>query len=536
MNWYKTKRWLWAGLMGGCILYATAQESSLQPLSLDLSFVDWGLSGNVHKFRQYATPPEGVFLRELRYVPFSMSRMDRAWFILRSPGEEDYAAEGRADLSFGMTQAEAWFTRHRFFDPSPVNMPTSQRQVQEGSLRHFLTPEFALALRYRMDQQDYFLEPPLLPLRQLTRRWEIAAEGRLWGSQLNLSYTDLRYFDRTDVRRDTTLTGWSARSLWQLRSDIGVEGSFARTNIEQAGVPRGSVEALAFTGDWAIAPTTDLNLLLRRERFDLPMVRNGFVRERNTAHIGLVHRWRGWTVRLGFRQQDLERVRGDQTFVDTPRYRTVEGRLSGSLGSSARLTLRAYQQSLTREPVMITQDARPLFWKRRDYAQIKLDGGTPTLNGYLTWTYQRMANGFREVGLTTRILTVGGNWEAAPRFSLFVELSNEWWHLRSEVSQEPTLDRFAPDSRTLFIGLNWQIDRNTVLSGGYIDLASRNDNPLLLPNGNIRGRYLTLTLRHRLPSGSELAVKVAPWRYQDRVVGFNDYHATVIMLMGSFRL
>lgn len=42
-----------------------------KPVSVDLGWSWWNVDGNLAKFRQYATPPNSRFLRELRYIsPF----------------------------------------------------------------------------------------------------------------------------------------------------------------------------------------------------------------------------------------------------------------------------------------------------------------------------------------------------------------------------------------------------------------------------------------------------------------------------------
>lgn len=539
------RRTLWVCFSTALGLFALAQEPSTPPKqptkpSTSSAFLEvgglpgWGLDGNEHKLRQYATPPQGFFLRELSYAPLLASQGHQGWVVLRGIGQADYAVEGNAALRFGTAFAEGAITRHRFFDSVPVFLSPSERTVQEGFVKDFLTSDFALSFRYRMDQQDHFFEPPRSALRQLTRRWDALAGGKVGRGQMSLGYTDWRYFDRTDLRPDIALRRWEVRYLWEPQVNLGLEGAFARTILSQTGVPNNShVETLTFVGDWAVAPTTDLSVTLRREQFDLPTVRNAFVRERNTGSVSLVNRWRNWTAKLGFRQQEAERVRKDQSFVDVPRWSTFEGRVSGRVGPSTRLTLRGFNQRLTHAPQMQSADSRALFWKEREGLQIKLDGGTPAVNGYLTWTYHRAENDLRLVGLTTRTLTAGGQWEISPHLSLFAEYTLETWTATSEISQTPTLDNFMSDNRTISIGLYWVINNRTILSSGYTDFTTNNDNPLLLPDGNTQGRFLTFHLRYRLPNGSEWVLTVAPWRYRDRVWESMNYDSTVVMLSGA---
>jgi hypothetical protein len=240
-------------------------------------------------------------------------------------------------------------------------------------------------------------------------------------------------------------------------------------------------------------------------------------------------------VQFGFMQQENERIRKDQSFVDVPRWRTWEARLSGRISKNWRLTLRGSAQHLTHPPTMVTTDPRQLFWDDRRFAQLKLEGGSPTLNGYLVLTHRRWDNDVRAVELTTNTIVLGGTWNASQRFSLFAEYAYESWRAKSEMTGIPNLDNFVPNSRATTIGLNWAIDKRTFLSAAFTEFVTANDNPLLLRDGNYRGRFLTASLRYRFPAGYEVALTVAPWRYRDRVVDLMDYDATVVMVSGRAR-
>lgn len=523
-----------AGAVLGLIL-AMAVLGFGQEVSVEVGFSNWGLDGNQNKFRQYATPAQSVFLKSLRFSPSMRFPGDAAKFTLKGLGEDDYRVEGGLDLWFGRARANLDISRHRFFDASPSLVGQSQREVQEGTVKYLLTPDFALSLRYRMDRQDHLFEAPKTPLYQRTRFWDAVAEGKVGEGQLHLSYADFRYFDRTDIRPDTAVKRVQARYLWEPSPSLGIEGSFARFSIKQPARPDSDLETLSLSGSWSLGSRTDVSWLLRRDKLDLPVVQNAWVRERRFGFADLTHRWRGWTLRLGFRQQEAERIRKDQTFVDTPRWRTFEARVSGRLLPQIRLTLRGSTQHLTHPPTMVTADPRQLFWDDRRFAQLKLEGGSPALNGYLVLTHRRWDNDVRAVELTTNSVTVGGSWQASRRLNLFAEYAYESWKAKSEMTAFPTLDNFVPNSRVTTVGLNWAVDRRTFLSAAYTEFVTHNDNPLLLRDGNYRGRFLTASLRYRFPAGYEVALTVGPWRYRDRVVDLMDYDATIVMVSGSAR-
>jgi hypothetical protein len=505
-----------------------------QSPEMDIGLGTWSLDGNEHKLRQYATPAKGLLLNLFRYTLPTVG--DRSgWLTFKGTERNDYRTEGNLALLFGRSQWEMSVSRYRFFDPTPTIIPSSTRALREVATKFLPTQNFAIALRYRMDQQDHFFEAPKLPLRQRTRFWDVVAEGKLGDGQISLGYTDFRYFDRTDIRPDATVRRWHANYLWTPNERAGLEASFNRFTLRQPVRPNSDGETLALSGDWALSSATDITLLLRRDKWDLPVVQNAWVRERRLAIARFVHRWQGWTLQLGFRQQENERVRKDQSFVDVPRWRTIEGRLSGRLARHWRLTSQGSWQRLTHSPTMGTTDPRQLFWDDRQSLQLRLEGGSPSLNGYLALSRRRWENEARAVKVTTDALTLGGTWQASSRLTLFAEYAYEAWRAKSEMTAFPTLDNFLPNSRVTSLGLNWAIDRRNFLSLAFTELVTANDNPLLLRDGNYRGRFLTGVWRYRFPAGYEITLTVAPWRYRDRVVNWMDYEATIVMISGMAR-
>lgn len=506
-----------------------------KPFSIDLGWSWWNEDYPLARFRQYATPPNSRFLRELRYVsPFWRSG-NNFRVQLWSPSEDDYRLEGNFSFNFGNTRVEAWRTRNRFVTPAPDMLRPSERQVSEAFFKQSVHPEFALFVRYRLDEQEHYLESPRTPLLQNTRYWDAVAEGKFGNGQLSIGYVDWRYFDRTSTFPDTGMQRWHARYLWELNPALAIEGTVSRMNLYQQNRPSSQMNTVQLVGEFVVNPSTELSLAFRRDLIDLPVVRNAYVRERRSTHALLIHRWNRWNAQIGLRQREAERVRADQTFVDVPRWWTVEGRLWGRLNRQLRLTVRGWDERLNDPPVMRTEDPRSLYWNHRQFAQIRLDGGNPTVNGYLAYTYRRWENGARAVAIDLKGLTLGGTWIPRDNLSLFAEFASEAWSARSEVTQFPTLELFAPNSRVLTVGMNWSIDRRTALSATYTTFLTDNDNPLLLPDGNTEGRFLTLNLSYQLQPNYELNLTIAPWRYRDEIAGWMDYDVNMVLLSLSGR-
>ncbi len=506
-----------------------------KPVTLDLGWAWWNVSGSLAKFRQYATPPNSRFIRELRYISPFWRTGDNVRLQLWSPTEDDYRLESNLSFGFGATRIEAWTTRNRFITPVPDLVPTSERSVIESFLKQSLTPDFAVFVRYRQDGQSHYLEIPRTPLLQNTRYWDAVAEGKLGNGQVSIGYTDWRYFDRTNTFPDTGMERWHARYLWEVNPTVAVEGTFARMELRQQNRPNSRMETFHMASDIALSTATELALSFRQDKIALPVVQNAYVRERRSTSALLIHRWNRWNLQVGVREREAERVRADHSFVDVPRWWTVEGRLWGRLNKELRLTVRGWDERLNDPPAMLTADARSLYWDNRRLVQVKLDGGTTVFNGYLTYTYRRWANGARAVALNLSGITLGGTWTPRDDLSLFAEYSSEVWTARSEVTQSPTLNNFVPNSRVSTVGVNWNINSRATISASYTSFATDNDNPLLLRDGNTEGRFLTANISYRLPSDYELTLTIAPWSYHDEVVRLMDYNTRLVMLSLSGR-
>jgi hypothetical protein len=514
---------------------ATAKKPSYQPLTIGVGWADWDLRGGAAKFLQYATPPRGFFLNELRYVPWNGDPASYGRLVLRGLGGDDFHNEASFTFFHGATSLDMALNQAHFYEPTPLALPNNDRELQDVAIKQKITPTLALGLRYSMDQQNSYFEAPSLPLHQRTRFSNVNIEGKLGPGFLGVSFTDWRYFDRTGIRPDMTLKRWQASYLWTPSSSVAVGADFVRHNIEQTGAPSSRVEQVSFDTSLALGPDTDLDLDYFNQTLHLPVVQNAYDRKQRGGGGRIVQHWPGWSVSLSIREREAQRVRGDQSYVDVPRWTTFDGRLYGRLSRQTRLTVWGYVQTLANPPVMTTEDARTLFWKQRSYAQVKIETGTGLANGYVVGAWERLDNSDRSAFVSIASLTTGGNWQITPKFSAFAEYVFEGWNAKNDVTDFPTIGRFAPNDREASVGASWQIDPRTSLYMSLSDVATTNDNPLLLRNGNTRGEYFTLSLRHQLRSGFGFGLVLSPWRYRDRVDSLMNYNTTDIMLTADGR-
>lgn len=516
--------------------------SKLDPnssLFVELGYGDWGLRGNQSKFRQYATPPSGFFLRDLRYAPILKSPSENAFFELRGIGQDDYYATAKGAWDYGATRLSGFTSRSQFFDPSAGAVPQSSWRSSGVDLRRNINRDFALSFQVRSNSQQLYYTVPYPRLNQNTDYWSLLAAGKLGKGYASLEYSGFHYADETAslINFDSQKVGLSY--LWTPTRTLQIEASGSHVGVKQPNLPESHVDTLALGGNLVLGPATDLDVQLQHRQVALPNVQNAYVRNQNVGAFSISHRFNSWRAQLALLLQNDDRVNGTQTYVDVPKWSTLDARLSGRLNPNFRLSFHAYTQSLSDPPASTLSDASTLYWTNRNFAEAKLEGGTENVNGYLVYTYRVNRNSQRSTDVTTEQYTLGATWQVNPRLSLFGEFHHESWTGRTDITEFPitsaTLNNFLPNSDTSAVELNWNLGRRAYVSLNYTGFASYNDNPLLLQDGNTRGSFVTLNTHYRFPAGYELGLLVAPWTYHDRVANSLDYNATVLMITGSAR-
>ncbi len=294
-----------------------AKEAEMAPppaVFADYGWATWGLLGSERKFRQYATAPKGGFLRELRYAPL-ISNTD-ASLTLKSIGQPDYSVEGRIARAYGGTIWEGSLARTRFFELTSDDVDESQRTVDKFSFRQSITPDFAVSIKYRKDEERQTFGEGRDPENQNIRYEEATAAGRVGSGFLNLTLANWLYEDNLQAYPDTTAQSLNIGYLWEVKPTISLATTLSRMWIQQPATPKSRVDALAINGEVALSPMTDLELQWRSRWLDMPNIQSAWTRQQRIGSVKLAHKWRGWTGEIGLKTQKSERIRGDQSDTD----------------------------------------------------------------------------------------------------------------------------------------------------------------------------------------------------------------------------
>lgn len=516
-------------------------ESS-RPTLFELGYSDWGLSGSKNKFRQYATPPQGFFLKDFRLRPQQAPAGTDFLLDVKSLGQADYSGDANLGFWYGNTRLSGLLSRNRFVDPTPSLIPDSERRVDRAIVRQQLWKDFSLSFAYRNDDLFKNYQEPTQPVLLNSRYRDVIAGGRFGNGYVSMKFLEWDFVshpgsDRRDTLDKTTTKSMKLGYLWNVAPAVGLEGSYARTWIYQPNARAARLDTLSLDGDFSLGSGTNLDLFLHQQHAELPVVQNAFVRDQRSGALRLAHRFHGWTAQAGIRVQESERVRGDHTFVDVPRWTTLDAKLTGRMFSIARITVRGSTQTLEHAPVSVTDDTRSLYWSGRDTAQVKVDlAPSPYVTGYAQWGYKHWRNAARFTTLTNHNVTFGGDWQATQTIDFFAEYNRDIWGGRGENLDYPSLDNFVPDSEVSAFGMNWAFTPRGVLSVTYTNFATEsNDNPLLLREGNTRGNFLSINAHYHFPRGYEVGLIYAPWSFRDNVVQTQNYDASVLMITGAAR-
>lgn len=512
---------------------ATAEQGKT-PI-LDVGWGDWNLRGNDTFFRRYGTPSRGFFIRDFSHLMTNDAASYRASWDVRGLPQTDHWMNATLLLNYGRTTAQVWSTRSDFTDSTPFPLPASEQKAMEALVKQRLTPDSAVTLRYSMEKKERNLEAPRPERNQRTRYLDVNAQGAIAGGQGGVGYTDFRYWDRTDRQPDTQVQRWTAHYDRNLTSAIDAGGAYTHSRITQAGRPNASVETYQLGAGWQMSERTDLTFAFRRDKIEVPVVQNAYVRERITAGGRLVHRLGAWTANIGYTHREAERVRADRSFVDVPIWDKTDVRLTGKLSEGLRMSVRGTYEHMRGRPVMVMADARSTYFDDNRMLQVKLDKTADRFGAYGSVTLRAQRNALRDVDIKTTALNLGGTFDAAPGLSFFGEFASEKTQATGEGVENRNFDAYFPSSRVVTLGASYGFKPELSLTATYTQIGTDNVNPIFERGGNYKGRYLTLGLVHRTKQGNEFGLLFAPWHYEDKTDASINYATTVIALTGKVK-
>ena len=513
-----------------------APVSKLDPptyLVAEVGYSTWNATGSENKLRQYGTIPGGWFLKELTYVPKMEDQGQYVYTSLKGIGGEDYRGDLNLVYSYGGTRISGYFSNTKFYEDTPAPVGASERHTAAFNLRQNFNKNFSIDYRYKSDLQVNRYESPNPGENQFTQFQDLSAAGKLGSGYLKLTTSNLHFEDKSGTLNNSDVQTIAGSYLWNITDAVDVQAGYTRANIGQPGMKGSHIESFAFNGDAAIGSGTDVSVAVQTRRLAMPNTLNDYVKHQGIETMTLSQRYKSWRGTVSLKLQDAERLNYTQTFVDVPKWSTVEGRLSGKVPGGMRLTVRGYTQALIEQPGFNTNDPTNLYWTSRDFVETRLEGGHDDITYYLVYTFQNDKNTARASSVSTGQWTAGATYQITPKLNMFAEYHRELWSGKAAITGYPSIGNYLPDVTTGVLQMTYAPTKRSYFSLTYTGFGTRNDNPLMLPDGNTRGTFVTINGRYKFNKGYELGFMVAPWTYRDNVVNAMNYNATVFMLTGS---
>ncbi|MBS1705003.1 MAG: porin [Armatimonadetes bacterium] len=471
--------------------------------------------GNVN-LKQHARIPEGFGIHNFRLL--APGTEGRAWakFIGRGFPRQDNVLQGLAILNNGHTVIRGIRTEYGFYTKDWRTKGLSERRDVDYTIDQSIAPGIGAFAKYHsFDRQNRYPAPRD---GDHTRNEVLAVGvgGKVLEGNLNLAVASRRTSDVTGAQPKTLQKQYTASYSHDLGDVMSLEGSFGYARIEQSGLASSNIKTYALGGNIDMGPSTGLQFHLGRTDYDFNNIQNAYIRKRLVTSARLMHHFNKWSVQLGYKHQETERVRKDHTFVDVPKYNEFDARLAGKLGP-ARLTIRGSYQDLLRSAVVQTQDTRQMIWDDKAMLQTKLDGGNDKVQVYAAHTYRFHQNRQRGVEMRWNNLAFGGSFIATPQVSLFGEVAFDNFKVQGSDSGQ-YLDFYFPNARNAALGFNYTKD--ATLGGS----ASLN----YYSSGDVSGTQLTLSVYKQLGEDHKVELLIAPWRQTDKLYGITGYRATIL--------
>lgn len=519
-------RSFWTGLAAAALAVAAMgqdppeqEQQEPPPERPKLNELSFGLTGYRTYFalNQYGTPAMGLSLHNLRlFSPWSDSSQFARLLVRGTPGQDNLQSLF-LQADFGNTAVR--FDRSEFghYVLDWQQRPKSSEKATAVTVDQTIAPGVGGFASYRSEKRDVHYPAPSAADLTTTQTIAAGVGGQVLGGSARLAVSERRVSTETGLQPTTLSRTYSASFDRDLSPTLSLGGTAAFSRIEQAGLPGSNVTSYGLNSIWEIGPETMAMFQFSTQDVDLNVVQNSYVRKRISASTRLVHRIPGWSLQLGYRHLESERVRTDQSFVDVPETDTVDFRASGRLGG-ARATLRGSWESVGTSAVMQTDDPRQLYWDGKGMLQARLEAGNETFAGYGVYTYRYRKNEDRDVEVDWHNVALGGSYVFDWTLSGFAEVSFDAFKAQGLAETGQTLDFYFPDSWNLAMGVDWSRDPRLVAS------ASLN----FFESGDVRGTQLTLSARTALSPDSELELLVAPWARDDRLLDQTSFKTTFV--------
>lgn len=514
------------------------QEESPKPKfnRIELGVAFDSVKNNPNRFRQYGVPVRGLFIRELELIQPVSEKNPYARFRLGALSDDNVALAADGIFLNGRLALHVGQRRWEYSDPTPILIPRSESNILEASANYQAgrnVSVFGYASERRREQN---FEPPKDGRVERVRNVVGSVTAKTQGGFLNVAIADHRMFSRDGSQPDAIRHRLEGTYERQFGPNLNVGGYYQWQQTEQRNRRNSTIKVFGLEGGWDIGSDTTLYFNLRNQRNESPIVENAFVRERFDTSLRLVHQLSNGSLQVGYRHREVERLREDQNYTDVPTWDKGEIRFGGRFGSGVRYGLKGSWEHLSKGAAIIGTDTRRLFWDDRVRGQAKLDYAGDRYALYGMYNYRFDQNSERDVEILNHQMTLGGSYQFSESASGFLELVSDTYRASGVVDEtNVSLDEFFPSSVVLSGGFHWTLKNDSQAGLAFVRYFTRNANPYVLPEGNIRGTQVTATYTRTLSPSSSFSLALAPWSFRDKNYDQLGYRSTIFSVSYATR-
>jgi len=492
---------------------------------LSVGILWWNLNGNWSAVKRYATPPSGLYLKDLSILSTSDPSTPFLRLALRGVPDTDFIADGVLAFEGGRGVIRARTARANYTDISPTTIPASSDHDAKIETTYALTPDLGLFMSYKSRAKDRSFEAPLPGIDSISNRYHVGVEAKTATGEGGVSFTGSTFNDHYGYQLDWTRNQVEAHYDSKLSDKLNVGGAYSHTKVKQIGYSDGTMSVFGVNAAFDLNEKSTLYFDYKREDFSFPIILNAYVQKRLTTGLGLSTNLHGHRLSLNYSHREDEHLDDGQALVEVPSWNSVNGRLTGKL-SNWRYALSGSWEHFSKGGVTL-DDPFSLFWDDRLQAQFRLFGGNEKFDWYASEGFHLNINSTRGTEIRSHELLFGGSAPIKKDTMAFFEVLNQSYVVQGQQDLGGySLDEFFPTTTSIVAGLT------KPLKSGTLDLTVNHTftsytNPLLLPWGNTRNTMFTARYQKRIAKDENLELSVSPWNFTDQLYAINGYRATV---------
>ncbi|MBS1717373.1 MAG: hypothetical protein JSS72_06550 [Armatimonadetes bacterium] len=398
---------------------------------------------------------------------------------------------------------------------------TSLDDVAKIYWEQTLGPTTGGFVMWRRDIQDENFVPPFPSNRIVTSTYAASIENRNKSGSMGASFIESRLNDESGALPTTARhTGNFEATMQSGALDLRATASY--TKIQQRAQGDTGIGSLGFSGVFDLNELSSLEIDACGVHYSLgDVTQSAYLKQDTSFGARYTTFWEEGSLNVGFHHREVQRMRQDHSYVDVPKWNTYDFRLKQRLSPTWRLTVRGTWDRALALATYQTDDPRQLAWDDRAMLTAKLEGGTPSLVSYLSYTYRLRQNFGRNVSIGWNNFTLGASKDISPKLSVFAEGSQDTFAIGDDpLNTADPLGAYFPKSVSLTTGATFVRSPRESFSGVMQYFLT----------DNWVGNQVTLSYRRSLSAANSFDVSLAPWRMSDRLYGLTGYDATLFSL------